>query len=72
MSCVAVNTKYYKDSSKAGIAHVNRDFKVNKNCTPELEIYNFGDGNLSKKYEEMKLKVEADKGKKIKKFKYIY
>jgi hypothetical protein len=65
---VAINSKYYKTSSASGeLGHVNRVFKENKNCFPELTKNNFGDDNIEKKFLDVLKKCETQKGKKIQK-----
>lgn len=65
---ISVNAKYYKDSNASGVlGHVNRVFKENKNSFAEFSHLNFGSGDLFKKYNQLKVKVEEHKGKKCQK-----
>lgn len=65
---VSLNFKYYKDSSASGVlGHINRKFKVNRNAFSTHTKNNFGDVDLSIKYQELKNQVVNAKGKAIRK-----
>lgn len=64
---VSINCKYYKDSNKNELNHVEREHKNVENSNPKLVHNNFGNNDLELVYEKIYKKVENYKGKKLQK-----
>lgn len=67
MAYISFNCKYYKDSNKNELGHVDRTHKKVESSNENYRHKNFGDNNLIYKYESVYKKVEEAKGKKIQK-----